>query len=45
MEHHPRKRPQTLATPTATALAIPFECEGFISRKSDSKSLPAVATV
>src|ERR1700757_1282452 len=44
MEHHPRERPESLSAP-ATAFAVPLECDGFISLSSDSKSLPAVATV
>src|SRR6202166_2618878 len=45
MKHHPRQRPESLATPAATAFAVPLECEGFISLRSDSRSLPALATV
>src|SRR5713226_7020400 len=45
MKHHPRQPPDSLPAPAATAFAVPLECEGVISRSSDSKSLPAVATV
>src|ERR1039457_4565800 len=44
IEHHPRQRPESLAVQlTAAAFAIPLECEGLISRRSDSTSAPAVA--
>src|SRR5450755_757317 len=48
MERHPRRFPDSLLA-LAAAFVVLFEVrlegEGFISRRSDSRSLPAVATV
>src|ERR1035438_7519668 len=49
MEHHPRKFRDSLLAPAAAVFVVLFEVrlegEGFISRRSDSRSLPALATV
>jgi hypothetical protein len=45
MKRHPRKLPELLAAPAAAAFAVPIACEGFISRRSVSRSVPALATV
>src|SRR5208283_4199158 len=45
MEPHPRKGPDSPTALAAAAFAVRLDGEGFISRSSDSRSRPAVATV